>query len=382
MAGRRLRVGLLFGGRSCEHAVSVTSAKCVLSAMDTRKYDVVPVWVSRSGTWKAMEPAQVLALEGADPDVATPVSMLPDPLHTGLVALGEPWEEGLRTQALDVVFPLIHGPMGEDGTLQGLLELAGNAYVGSGVLGSALSMDKGVAKALLEHHGLRVTPYRVVEREAWCRSAASITRSCEHAFPYPWFVKPANMGSSVGVSKVRQIGEFAEAMALAARFDHKIVVEQGVEQAREIEVAVLGNREPEASVPGEILPAAEFYDYDAKYHNALTRLSIPADLPAPVAERVRVQALRAFKVLECAGLARVDFLLRGTDNRIFVSEVNTLPGFTRGSMFPRLWEACGVAPAALLDRLITLALQRHGERASLCTEYHRAAAPDSATHAA
>lgn len=361
MAHTKTRVGILFGGRSCEHEVSLQSARSVLGAMDAEKYDPVLVGVTKAGEWVTMDPARLGQEREAAPGSGALVSLLPDPGRAGLIPLEE---EGLRApvHGLDVVFPLIHGPLGEDGTVQGLLELAGIAYVGSGVLGSALGMDKAAMKAMLEHQGLSVAPYRVVKRTAWEADPIAVHRACEHAFAYPWFVKPANLGSSVGVSKVHDCTEFTDAMENAAAYDAKLIVERGIENAREIEVAVLGNDELEASVPGEIVPANEFYDYEAKYRSEATELIIPADLPPPVVERLRAYATRAFKAIDCAGLARVDFLVRRADFKIFLSEVNTLPGFTTVSMYPKLWQASGLPYAGLIDRLLELALERHRSR--------------------
>jgi D-alanine-D-alanine ligase len=270
---------------------------------------------------------------------------------------------------VDVIFPLIHGPLGEDGTVQGLFELAGIPYVGSGVLASAAGMDKVVMKMLFEKAGLPVTPYRTFLRSRWDTEHASILSECEAAFPYPWFVKPANMGSSVGVSKVHRRSEFEGAMDEAARYDRKLIVEAAVEDAREIEAAVLGNDHPRVSVPGEIIPCNEFYDYRAKYVDNASGLVIPAELPHSVFKQVQSLSLAAYSALDCAGLARVDFLVQRSDHAVFVSEINTLPGFTPISMYPKLWEASGVSYRGLISRLIELAFERHAERQRNQTSY-------------
>jgi len=373
MLKRRLRVGLLFGGRSCEHEVSVQSARSVLAAIDRNRYEVIPIGITKDGQWVRMDADLLESQTQALPGRGAFVSMLPDPVHRSLVALGEgtasELPEGPAGLKLDIVFPLLHGPYGEDGTVQGLLELAGIPYVGSGVLGSAVGMDKVIMKALFEHHGFAVPPYRAVLRRQWRANPDEVCLLCEAALPYPWFVKPANLGSSVGVCKVRDRSEFARAMDDAARFDRKLIVEEAIRDAREIEIAVLGNDEPRVSVAGEIVPAGDFYDYRAKYLDGGTELIVPAELPAAIAGRVRALALEAFRALDLAGLARVDFLVRRDDDAIFLSEVNTLPGFTAVSMYPRLWEASGLAYPRLIDRLLELALERHREHGENLTSY-------------
>lgn len=366
MAKRRLRVGVLFGGRSAEHEVSLQSARSVIAAMDRDKYEIIPIGVTKTGEWLTLDapaldgPGRVLDEEGDR------VSLLPEPERQSLVPLEKRSVNGIGATAdgtpLDVVFPLIHGPLGEDGTVQGLFELADIAYVGSGVLGSAVGMDKVTMKALFQHRGLPVTPYRAVLRKHWQNAPERVRSTCEAAFPYPWFVKPANMGSSVGVTKVHDASELAAAMDSAAEYDRKLLVEMAVAEPREIEVSVLGNDEPQASVPGEIVPCNEFYDYGAKYLDEATRLIIPADLPGPLTRRLQELSLEAFRALDCAGLARVDFLVSRDDLEVYVSEVNTLPGFTSVSMYPKLWEASGLSYRELIDRLIDLALERHQER--------------------
>lgn len=373
MSKKRIRVGVLFGGRSCEHEVSLQSAKAVLGAIDRDKYETVPIGVTKGGQWVAMQDPALVAEKAVLPGNGVEVSMLPDPSRKGLLPLTTGHEstpaETAQASQLDVVFPLIHGPLGEDGTVQGLFDLAGIPYVGSGVLGSAVGMDKATTKALLEHQGLPVASYRVVLRGRWQSEPEVVIKQCEEKFPYPWFVKPANMGSSVGVCKVHNRAEAPAALDVAARYDRKLLVESAVEDAREIEVSVLGNDKPIASVPGEIAPSNEFYDYDAKYLDNASRLIIPAELPTDVTEKIRHYALEAFRTLDCAGLARVDFLVRRSDDAIFVNELNTLPGFTPISMYPKLWEASGIPYRELIDRLIQLALERHQDLQQNKTSY-------------
>ncbi len=381
MAKKRLRVGILFGGRSAEHEVSVRSALSVMQAMDRDKYELVPIGVSKAGEWRRLDAG---ALEGSTRTLVLQgerVALLPHPEDQSLVPLDNgaggaggpqkpldvvfPVMHGpLGEKPLDVVFPVMHGPLGEDGTVQGLLELADIPYVGSGVLGSAVGMDKAAMKALFLQRRLNITPYRVFLRKRWQDDAQAVQAECEAAFAYPWFVKPANLGSSVGISKVHDESELGPAMDEAARYDRKLVVEAAVAHVREIEVSVMGNDEPVASVAGEILPSHEFYDYESKYLDEATRLIIPADLPESVANRIRETAVEAFLALDCAGLARVDFLIDGETLEIYLSEVNTMPGFTTVSMYPKLWEASGIPYPELIDKLIELAIERHAENRS------------------
>lgn len=362
MANQRLRVGVLFGGRSAEHEVSLRSALSVMAAMDRDQYDVIPIGISKAGEWLRMD---ARTLEGAGPNLALQgerVALLPHPESNSLLALGAADKGPAHGQKpLDVVFPILHGPLGEDGTVQGLLELADIPYVGSGVLGSAVGMDKAAMKALFLQRGLNIAPYRVFLRAQWQQDRRAVQSACEAAFAYPWFVKPANLGSSVGISKVYDPADFGPAMDEAAQFDRKLVVEAAVEHAREVEVSVMGNDAPVASVAGEILPSHEFYDYESKYLDEATRLIIPAELPDTVADQARAMAVEAFLALDCAGLARVDFLIASKTLEVVLSEVNTMPGFTSVSMYPKLWEASGVPYSELIDKLITLAMERHAE---------------------
>ncbi|MFT5175368.1 MAG: D-alanine-D-alanine ligase [Gammaproteobacteria bacterium] len=367
---QRIRVGVLFGGRSCEHEVSLQSAKAIIDALDRERYEVVPIGVTKQGQWVRLPASAIESGFSLEDFCDDRVALLPTPNGRSLVAAGEsankPDTDSVGEQ-IDVIFPIIHGPMGEDGTVQGLFELAGVPYVGAGVLGSAVGMDKAVMKVLFQSQGLPVAEYCVVMRAHWTADPASVLRDTEAQFKYPWFVKPANMGSSVGVSKVHDATEFANAMSLAARFDRKIVIERAIENAREIEVAVLGNDDPQASVAGEILPSNEFYDYSAKYIDGRSGLAIPAELPEPTIARLRMLAVQAFKAIDCCGMARVDFLVQDNGAQIYLLEANTLPGFTPISMYPKLWEASGVSYPDLVQRLIELALERHEDRAQNAT---------------
>jgi D-alanine-D-alanine ligase len=389
---KKLRVGVLFGGRSGEHEVSLLSAASVLKAIDPAKYEVVPIGITKGGRWVASGDAEALLagklpaarhLRAGDPNATAPAALLTKgegvivpPVPTDGSGALVPFEReaaaiqpGAEVLTLDVVFPVLHGTFGEDGTIQGLLELADLAYVGSGVLGSATGMDKDVMKRLFAAAKLPITKHVTILRADWQRQPKKIVAKLEGALKYPFFVKPANLGSSVGISKVHGRKELGPAMDEAASFDRKIVVEQGVGgrgkngKARELEVAVLGNDQPEASVVGEIVPGKEFYDYEAKYLSEGSKLIIPAKLSKKLNKTVREMAVAAFQACDCAGLARVDFLLEpGGSERLYLNEINTMPGFTSISMYPKLWEATGIPYRALISRLIELALERRAER--------------------
>ncbi len=351
-------MGVLFGGRSGEHEVSLTSAASVMHALDPEKYEVVPIGISREGRWYMGPTARRPLKEVFEKGQA--VILSPDPSGPRFCVCNSRLNfKGPR--GVDVIFPVLHGTFGEDGTIQGLLELAGIPYVGSGVLGSAAGMDKDVMKRLFRDAGLPVVQWVTVLRSEWNERQQYVRRLIETKLSYPLFVKPANLGSSVGISKVHNRRELAPALDLAARYDRKIVVEKGLD-AREIECAVLGNDRPEASVAGEIVPVNEFYDYEAKYLKEGSKLIIPAKLSRAEARCVKDFALRAFAAVDCAGMARIDFLLARQSNELFVNEVNTIPGFTPISMYPKLWEASGLPYPALLDRLIQLAFERHREK--------------------
>jgi D-alanine-D-alanine ligase len=353
---KRLRIGVLFGGRSGEHEVSLASAASVIRGLDKAKYEAVPIGITKEGHWRVGVGAQKMLpeiLRGGQN-----VMMSADPSAAELVAL----DGGSGAQRLDVIFPVMHGTFGEDGTIQGLLDLAALPFVGAGVLGSAIGMDKDVAKKLLQAAKIPVVPWVTVRRHDWERDPRATQRAIEKKFKYPVFVKPATLGSSVGMTKVHSRSELGPALDLASEFAMKILVERAV-VAREIEVSVLGNHEPMASVPGEIVPHREFYDYAAKYLEEGTQLLIPAKLKTAEVKKIRGLAVSAFRALQLSGMARVDFFLEKRGGRIFLNEVNTIPGFTSISMYPKLWEASGIPFSKLLDRLIELALEQHAEKA-------------------
>jgi D-alanine-D-alanine ligase len=355
---KRLRIGVLFGGRSGEHEVSLASAASVIRGLDKSKYEAVPIGITKEGHWRIGVGAQKMLPEilrgGQD------VMMTADPSAAELVPLDG--RGGSGGQRLDVIFPVMHGTFGEDGTIQGLLDLAGLPFVGAGVLGSAIGMDKDVAKKLLQAAKIPVVPWVTVYRHDWERDSKAVQRAIEKKFKYPVFVKPATLGSSVGMTKVHSRAELRPALNLACEFAMKILVERAV-IAREIEISVLGNNDPKASVPGEIVPHREFYDYAAKYLEEGTQLLIPAKLKAAQLKKIQTLAVNAFRALELSGMARVDFFLEKRGGKIFLNEVNTIPGFTSISMYPKLWEASGIPFAQLLDRLIELALEQHREKA-------------------
>jgi len=362
----KLRVGVIFGGRSGEHEVSLVSATSVISALDPEKYDVVPVGITPAGRWISSGRALGMLKEKTAQETEPEKFLVPEPNRKGLVSLNG---EGNSPQSLDVVIPLVHGTYGEDGTLQGLLELADIPYVGAGVLASAVGMDKIVQKMVFAAAGLPIARYCWAYASECREHPAKVRSIVEKSARYPVFVKPANTGSSVGISKVHSRNELTAALALAAEFDRKVIIEEGVRDAREIECSVLGNDDPVASVPGEVVPSNEFYDYDAKYVDGKSRVVIPAPLAAAVKKRIRDYALRAFQAIDCAGMARVDFFVTRGKGKIYLNEVNTIPGFTAISMYPKMWEASGVPFRELLDRLIALAIERHGEMNARRTSY-------------
>lgn len=353
---KRLRVGVLFGGRSGEHEVSLVSAASVIRGLDPDKYEPVPIGITKEGHWLVGVGAQKMlpeVLRGGQR-----VMMTADPTDAALMRL----DGAGVAQRLDVVFPVMHGTFGEDGTIQGLLDLAGLPFVGAGVLGSAVAMDKDVAKRLLQAAKIAVVPWISVQRADWERRSNEIVRSIEKKFKYPVFIKPATLGSSVGMTKVHSRAELAPALDLAAEYAMKILVERAV-TAREIEISVLGNHDPQASIPGEIVPHREFYDYAAKYLEDGTQLLIPAKLNSAQVKKIQSLAVAAFRALELSGMARVDFFLEKRGGKIFLNEVNTIPGFTSISMYPKLWEASGIPFRQLIDKLIDLALEQHREKA-------------------
>ena len=353
---KKIRVGVIYGGRSGEHEVSIASAASIFKYLDKSKYEAVPLRIEKDGRW---------VLSGKVPTAISAADVLKDG-HTEALQTVEP-VRAVSGSGIDVVFPVLHGPYGEDGTVQGLLELANVPYVGAGVLGSAVGMDKAVMKMLFAARGLPVGPYLAVMRRDWERDATEITRRVGEQLRYPVFVKPANLGSSVGISKAKSDAQLGEAMALALQFDRKIVVEAAIPNAREIECAVLGNDDPQASIPGEIIPSREFYDYEAKYLDEGSRTVIPAPLTSEQTTEIQRLSIEAFKAVDGAGMSRVDFLLERDSGAIYLNEVNTIPGFTTISMYPKMWEASGLSYADLLDRLITLAIERHAEKQQLRT---------------
>jgi D-alanine-D-alanine ligase len=352
---KRLRVGVLFGGRSGEHEVSLASAASVIRGLDLDKYEPVPIGITKDGHWLVGEGAAKMLpeiLKGG-----RRVMLTADPTEAALV----PLDRGAGAQRFDVIFPVMHGTFGEDGTIQGMLELAGLPYVGAGVLGSAVAMDKDVAKRLCQDAGITVVPWMAVPRWQWEKEPEAVKAAIEEKFEYPVFVKPATLGSSVGMSKVHAAEELAPAMNLAAEYGMKIMVEKAI-TGREIEVSVLGNHDPQASVPGEIVPHREFYDYTAKYLEEGTQLLIPADLKPAQVRKFQALAIAAFRTLELYGMARVDFFLEKTSGKILWNEANTIPGFTSISMYPKLWEASGIGFRELIDKLIELAFEMHREK--------------------
>jgi D-alanine-D-alanine ligase len=354
---KKLRVGVIYGGKSGEHEVSVASAASIIKHLDRAKYEPVPVRIEKDGRW---------TLDGAAPTASSAADVHQQGARTGQLDTIEP-SAAVASSGLDVIFPVLHGPFGEDGTVQGLLELSNVPYVGAGVLGSAVGMDKAVMKTLFAAAGLPIVPHLVVMRREWAADARAISARVASELKYPVFVKPANLGSSVGISKAKSNDEFATAMHLALQFDRKIVIEAGVPKAREIECAVLGNDDPSASVPGEIVPSREFYDYEAKYLDDGSKPLIPAPLTAAQVAEVQRLSIAAFRAVDGAGMSRVDFLIDGETGAMYLNEVNTIPGFTTISMYPKMWEASGLKYPDLIDRLITLALERHAEKQQLRT---------------
>ena len=388
---KKLRVGILFGGRSGEHEVSLLSAASVLNAVDKNKFEAVPIGITKEGRWvtagdaerllQGKPPEEARHLRAGDPDATPGAAVLakgeavvvpPEPVHReqGMVPL-ETAAALTRRAAdrainVDIIFPVLHGTFGEDGTIQGLFELADIAYVGAGVLGSAAGMDKDVMKSLFRATGLPIVKHVTILRSDWETDPKKAEKLVEKNLKYPMFVKPANLGSSVGISKAHNKKELGPAIYEAAKFDRKIVIEEGVggakKKAREIECSVLGNDRPKASVPGEIVPGKEFYDYTAKYLDEGSQLIIPARLTKSETKKVQDLAIKAFQAVDCSGLARVDFLMDPKTRKIYLNEINTMPGFTSISMYPKLWAATGLAYPDLIEQLIQLGLARHQEK--------------------
>lgn len=366
---KKIRVGVIFGGRSVEHEVSLVSATSIMKALDPGRYEVVPIGITKEGRWLSSAETMHLLKSGGREDREPERILLPDPTKRALVELDERSIDS-GGKPLDVIFPVIHGTYGEDGTIQGLFELANIPYVGSGVLGSAVGMDKVVAKQLFERAGLPVTKYTWFFWKSYRSDSKSILKKIEKKLGFPCFVKPANLGSSVGITKARNREELDSGIEEASSFDRKILVEVGVRNARDIECSVLGNDDPRASIPGEIVPSNEFYDYNAKYVDGKSRAIIPAKLPGTIGRKVQRYAVAAFRAVDGAGMARVDFLVQKKTNRTYLNEINTIPGFTSISMYPKLWEASGIPYPKLLDKLIELALERHRDKGKLRTRYN------------
>ena len=372
----KLRVGVIYGGRSGEHEVSLASAAAVFQNLDPSRYEAFPIRIDKDGRWslpdaapnvmKAADVIQSGATVG-EPPSHREAHLVAHPGGDTLLTIDRAHSNAISGLGLDVVFPVLHGPYGEDGTVQGLLELANVPYVGAGVLASAVGMDKAAMKLVFAAKGLPICDYEVVLKRDWQRDERAIMTMVALNLGFPVFVKPANLGSSVGISKAHHAAELRAAINLAAEFDRKVIVEAAVPQAREIECAVLGNDEPEASLPGEIIPGREFYDYEAKYLDEGSRTVIPAPLPERQTEEIRTLAVAAFKAVDCAGMARVDFLLAGDSGMLYVNELNTIPGFTTISMYSKMWDASGLAYPQLIDRLIALAIERHAEKQQLRT---------------
>lgn len=368
---KKLRIGVLFGGRSAEHEVSLVSAASVMTNLDKKKYEVVPIGITKDGRWITGQGAHRLLASGAAIPPALRAILPPEPQNRALIALRSPKK---AQQRLDCIFPVLHGTYGEDGTIQGLLELSGIPYVGAGVLGSAVGMDKIVQKMLFNANAIPTPKCIYFTASDWPAGRAKILRDVRGLCDWPCFVKPANLGSSVGISKVHNPRQLAKAVTLALKYDRRIIVEQGIVNAWEIECSVLGNDKPRASLAGQIISSNEFYDYNAKYVDGKSNVVIPAPLPPKVMRQVRTLAVRAFTALDLCGMARVDFLVQPKGWRVYLNEVNTIPGFTSISMYPKLWAASGLSYAKLLDELINLALKRGRERAKLNTTFKPKAA--------
>lgn len=368
MSGAKINVGVLFGGRSAEHEVSLVSATSIMNALDRNKYRIVPIGIAPDGKWYSSADVMKLLKEGKTPLSSSEITLLPDPSKKSLLNLHS-FTVHLKKPHLDVIFPVLHGTFGEDGTVQGLLELTGIPYVGAGVLGSAAAMDKVVTKQLCEYANIPVVPYVWFLGSAYRRSGRKLISKIESALRYPCFVKPANLGSSVGISKAHNRRELIAAISLASRYDMKILVEKSIEHAHEIEVSLLGNDEPCASLPGEIISSNEFYDYDAKYVDGKSTAIIPANLPPRILGTLQEIAVRSFIAVNCSGMARADFLVAKRSGKIYLNEINTIPGFTSISMYPKLWEASGIPYPKLLDKLIDLALARHAQKKYLKTTF-------------
>ena len=369
------RLAIIFGGRSGEHEVSLMSARSVLSVLDHARYDVIEIGITHDGEWLTGQNA-LAAFEQGKTETLLPASLLPDPTRPGLtISIGTGTaghvDKKQNNIAVDVFFPVLHGTYGEDGTIQGLFEMADVAYVGANVTGSALGMDKGVFKDVMTANHIQVVESIVVLRSEIEKNLEDVIQRAENVGAYPLFIKPANLGSSVGITKCRSRADIAEGLMEAAQYDRRVLIERGVSNPREIEISVLGNDAPEVSVPGEIKPGADFYSYEAKYILDNSELCIPAQLSEAQITQIKTTAVRAFKAVDCCGMARADFLLDTQTGEIFLNEINTIPGFTKISMYPKLWEASGMPYSTLVDRLIDLALERKADRDRTVHQFRR-----------
>jgi len=373
MTNKKIKVGVIFGGRSGEHEVSIVSAQSVMKALAKSKYEVIPIGISKEGKWVA-GPKAIEFLKAGIKKLPFKSVLAPDPTERHLVKVKEKGLTPVSAQKptltdIDVIFPVLHGPYGEDGTIQGVFEMANIAYVGAGVLGSALGMDKIIQKQLFKEAGLPIVGYDWFLTKEWPKNKQKIIVRLEKNLKYPMFTKPVNLGSSVGIGKCHNQKELIAGINEAARYDRKIIVEQGIENIHEIEVSVLGNDKPMASVPGEIIASNEFYDYDAKYVDGKSQAIIPAKLPQKTLKEIQAIAVKAFQALDLAGMARVDFFVKRGSLKVYLNEVNTIPGFTSISMYPKLWQGSGLSYEKLLEKLIDLAIKRHQEKNQFATSY-------------
>jgi D-alanine-D-alanine ligase len=362
----KLNVGVIFGGRSAEHEVSLVSATSVINALDKKKYDVIPIGITLDGRWISSPDALNVLKSRKNINKQPQKVLLPDPNYKSLLNL---FLKKMEDGEINIVFPVLHGTYGEDGTIQGLFEMANIPYVGAGVLGSSVAMDKIIARQLFRSAGIPITKDVWFLYKEFKNNQSSIINNIEKELGYPCFIKPPNLGSSVGISKAHNRVDLIKSIILASKYDRKILIEKSVENAREIEVSVLGNDNPKVSIPGEIFPSNEFYDYDAKYVDEKSKSAIPARLPKIVVKKIQEYAIRGFRAVDCSGMARADFLIENNTYKIYFSELNTIPGFTSISMYPKLWEASGISYPKLLDNLIELALQRHAEKLKFKTAY-------------
>jgi len=368
MKQKKIKVGVLFGGRSAEHEVSLVSAASVMKNLDPKKYEIIPIGISKTGEWiSGPLVLQLLKTNSNIPDKLR--AILPaEPNNKGLVLVKKSGSQEVRKK-IDVIIPVLHGTFGEDGTIQGLLELAGISYVGAGVLGSAVGMDKVVQKMIFQANNIPTPAFTYITAHLWAKNGPKTVLECEKRLKLPLFVKPANLGSSVGISKAHTHQELVRAIKLAFKYDRRVIVEKSIEKPLEIECSVLGNDNPKASKLGQIISSNEFYDYNAKYVDGQSKAIIPAPLPKKVVSQIQNMAVAAFKALDLAGMARVDFLVESKAHKIYLNEVNTIPGFTSISMFPKLWEASGLPYSKLLDELIKLALERAKQKNNINTFY-------------